>query len=39
VYGKTGRAPNVDVAIDLDVEPFWDLVVASLARYGPDDDA
>lgn len=39
VYGKTGRAPNVDVAIDLEVEPFWDLVVASLARYGPGDDA
>ena len=39
VYGTTGRAPNVDVAIDLDVEPFWDLVVASLARYGAGDEA
>jgi len=39
VYGKTGRAPNVDVAIDLDVAPFWDLVVRSLARYGPGGDA
>ncbi len=32
VYGITGRPANVDVAIDLDVEPFWDLVIASLAR-------
>jgi inosine-uridine nucleoside N-ribohydrolase len=39
VYGTTGRAPNVDVAIDLDVESFWDLVVASLARYGAVNDA
>ena len=39
VYGITGRPANVDVAIDLDVEPFWDLVIASLARYGAGDDA
>ena len=34
VYGTTGREPNVDVGIDLDVDRFWDLLVAALARYG-----
>jgi len=34
VHARTGLAPNVDVGIDLQVEPFWDLVVAALARYG-----
>jgi inosine-uridine nucleoside N-ribohydrolase len=34
VYGTTGRVPNVDVAVDLEVEAFWNLVVGALARYG-----
>ena len=34
VHGRTGRDPNVDVGIDLEFEPFWDLVVTALARYG-----
>ena len=39
VYGKTGRAPNVDVAIDLDVEPLLGPRGRPLARYGTGDDA
>ena len=35
VHRVTGRQPNVDVAVDLDVAGFWDLMVAALARYGP----
>ena len=34
VYAKTGRAPNADVGIDLDVDAFWDLLLAALATYG-----
>ena len=34
VYGTTGRPANVDVGVDLDVDRFWDLLVAALARYG-----
>ena len=34
VLGVTGRAPNVDVAVDLDVSGFWDLMVSALDRYG-----
>jgi len=34
VHARTGRAPNVDVGVDLQVGPFWDLVVAALAGYG-----
>jgi inosine-uridine nucleoside N-ribohydrolase len=33
VHGRTGRTPNVDVAMDLDVARFWDLVIAALASY------
>jgi inosine-uridine nucleoside N-ribohydrolase len=33
VHGVTGREPNVDLAVDLDVDRFWDLVVAGLATY------
>ena len=33
VYGVTGRAPNVDLATDLDVDGFWDLVVDAIATY------
>jgi pyrimidine-specific ribonucleoside hydrolase len=34
VYGTTGRQPNADVGMDLDVERFWDLTIAGLAAYG-----
>ena len=34
VHGKTGRPPNADVAMDLEVERFWDLMVAGIASYG-----
>jgi inosine-uridine nucleoside N-ribohydrolase len=33
VHGRTGRAPNVDVGVDLRVDEFWDLVVGALASY------
>lgn len=33
VHGVTGRPPNVEVGIDLDVERFWNLVVSALASY------
>jgi inosine-uridine nucleoside N-ribohydrolase len=34
VYGRSGRAPNVDLGVDLDAGRFWDLLVGALARYG-----
>jgi inosine-uridine nucleoside N-ribohydrolase len=36
VYGKTGRAPNADVGMGLEVERFWDELLRSLATYGGD---
>lgn len=33
VYGTTGRAPNADVATGLEVDRFWDLMLAALATY------
>jgi inosine-uridine nucleoside N-ribohydrolase len=33
VYGSTGRAPNADVGIELDVERFWDLMIGAIASY------
>lgn len=33
VYGTTGRAANVDLAVGLEVERFWDLMVEALATY------
>lgn len=33
LHGVLGRAPNAKVAIDLDVDGFWDLVVDALATY------
>jgi hypothetical protein len=29
----TGRAPNVDVGVDLDAAGFWDRMLAALASY------
>jgi len=33
VYGTTGRAPNADVAVGLEVDRFWDLMLTALATY------
>lgn len=33
VYGTTGRAPNADVGMELDVERFWELMLTALATY------
>jgi ribosylpyrimidine nucleosidase len=32
-FGMTGRAPNAEVAVKLDVPRFWDLIVDTLALY------
>ena len=32
-HGVTGRAPNAQVATKLNVEKFWDLMLAALASY------
>lgn len=34
VYAKSGRAANAEVGIGLDVERYWELMVAALASYG-----
>lgn len=36
VYGTTGREPNVDVGVDLDVERFWELMIGAIGSYRPD---
>ena len=33
VYNVTGRTPNADVAVDLEVDRFWDLMIGALASY------
>jgi inosine-uridine nucleoside N-ribohydrolase len=33
MHGVTGRPPNADVGIDLDVDRFWDLMLGALAAY------
>jgi len=33
LYGITGRPPNAEVGIDLEVDRFWDLVVGAIASY------
>lgn len=33
LYGVTGRPPNADVAVDLKVDRFWDLMIGALASY------
>ena len=33
VYGRTGRKPNADVGIGLDVDRFWDEMIGALATY------
>ena len=33
VYGTTGRGPNADVGMDLEVERFWELMLEAIATY------
>jgi len=33
VYGKTGRAPNVDLGVDLEADRFWDLLIGAIGSY------
>lgn len=33
VYGVTGREPNADVSVDLEVDRFWDLMIGAVASY------
>jgi purine nucleosidase len=33
-FGVTGRAPNANVAMELDAAAFWDLVVSAVDRLG-----
>lgn len=32
-FGNTGKTPNSDVAIDIDVEKFWNIVEEGIKRY------
>jgi purine nucleosidase/pyrimidine-specific ribonucleoside hydrolase len=34
LHGHLGHAPNARVAVELDVEGFWDRVIAAVARLG-----
>jgi inosine-uridine nucleoside N-ribohydrolase len=33
VHGVTGRAPNAEVGVDLEVDRFWDLMIGALGSY------
>ena len=33
VHNRTDRGPNAEVAIDLDKDRFWDIVIESLSKY------
>jgi inosine-uridine nucleoside N-ribohydrolase len=33
VYGTTGRPPNADVGMELDVDRFWTLMLGALESY------
>ena len=33
VHNRTGREPNAEVAIDLDKDRFWDIVINNLGKY------
>lgn len=33
LYGTTGRAPNADLGVDLEVDRFWELMIEALAAY------
>ncbi|GIF75117.1 pyrimidine-specific ribonucleoside hydrolase RihA [Asanoa siamensis] len=34
LHGTTGREPNVDVAVGIDVDAFWGLLMAAVRRVG-----
>jgi purine nucleosidase/pyrimidine-specific ribonucleoside hydrolase len=34
LHGRLGRAPNARVAMELDVERFWDLVIGAVEKLG-----
>jgi len=34
VHAKTGRKPNADVGVDLDVDRLWDEMIVALETYG-----
>jgi purine nucleosidase/pyrimidine-specific ribonucleoside hydrolase len=34
LHGVTGRQPNARVAVGLDADRFWDLIVAAVATLG-----
>ncbi len=34
LHGVLGRPPNAQVALELDVDGFWDLLIDALGRYG-----
>jgi purine nucleosidase/pyrimidine-specific ribonucleoside hydrolase len=34
LYGTTGQAANVDVAMELDVDKFWNLLIAAIETLG-----
>jgi len=33
MLGVTGKEPNVNVALELDTEKFWDMMISTLANY------
>jgi inosine-uridine nucleoside N-ribohydrolase len=35
MYRTTGRTPNADVGVDLQVERFWDVMIGAIASYRP----
>jgi purine nucleosidase/pyrimidine-specific ribonucleoside hydrolase len=34
LHGTTGQKANVDVAMELDVEKFWDMLIDAIAALG-----
>ena len=34
LHGSTGRPPNADVAVGLDVDAFWRLLMTAVKRLG-----
>jgi purine nucleosidase/pyrimidine-specific ribonucleoside hydrolase len=34
LHGTTGQKANVDVAMELDIEKFWDMLIDAIAALG-----
>jgi purine nucleosidase/pyrimidine-specific ribonucleoside hydrolase len=34
LYGNTGQQANVEVAMELDVEKFWDMMISAIETLG-----